>query len=526
MTAQRAPVGWTASHPFRAFRWFTCVLSIALLPAACTKTGSFEDQKPGQDQQLYPGLIPGLIPGFIPGFPFLTTESVGALAVEKDESHVWLVHGGTMMTSPTQWITRAMLAAVDPTTGLTTDMIDVSKAHDCQIVFPGPQRALVLTWSGSDERLDLLDTSALQVIRHATIAAEYGGPRTSPSGRFLVVADISGAGAPIHAIDTSTLDHVGIPHDGQMIQAMWDKNSDRLVAITMTSAHGLDSTTHLLIWDPDQAGVSPWPAPTTDVALHGYQWDSPFFFYDPASSTWIGISPDDRWAVFSVLRTSDGGRVLLVMNQQDGTIRTVPGQGPVAFTPDGSTIVSYGYGPSGEAVLYIIDVATLATKQVPIPGMSEIYYFATWDGTYVVVTAATGGNNRIVIYDPIKDASSVLEAMDPMELNDFVTRPGHGELWLASGGNELYRLQLEPAEIDTVDIGMPVRHLNILPTADRLVASPPIGPEIRFVDLADQKVSLIATLPSVWAGSTASVVAIAQPVVMQGPPVILTKRMF
>jgi hypothetical protein len=478
------------------------VLSIGVLGATgCT--GAVMDNQPGQDTWLDPD--------------FQTQHAVGALAVEKDESHVWLVHGGTKNYGQWNEEHRAFLSAIDPATGHATDVLDVSQGTDRRMVFTGPGSAVMMTGFGSAERLDVVDTDGLTIGNEKLIPAVYAGTRTSPSGRFLVVADQSAYDTPINVIDTTTLDRAVVHHGGDLVEAMWNHAGDRLLAIAVDDPFGASPTAHLLRWNAAGASVAAWPSPELDVTLHGYQWDTLF------SYTWIGISPDDHWAVFPLIDAASGDHVLVVLDQTDGTTRVVPGSGPVGFTPDGSTIVSYGYDAQDKTVLYMIDVATLSTEFVPVPGPSVIDYFVTWDGSFVVMSSIWD-DGRIVLFDPQSGTTTQLQAGGSLGLREFVTRPGHHQLWMASDDDDLYRLDLDQASLTRLTLGFGVKHLNILPSADRLVLGPPDGGTIRFFDLASQQVDMTVALPDPWTGVPAAPPAPGP--VSEHPVRALTKLLF
>src|SRR5579859_1704745 len=144
-----------------------------VLAAGCT--GAVMPNQPGNDTSLDPA--------------FNCAHCVGPLAIEKDQSLVWLMHGGTrtLVNGTTQQ--RELLAAIDPTSGAATDVLDLSGSTDHRLVFPAKGRALLVDKPATGyERLTLLDTVALTSRATTTQPGVYNGTRTSPSGRILVVA--------------------------------------------------------------------------------------------------------------------------------------------------------------------------------------------------------------------------------------------------------------------------------------------------------------------------------------------------
>jgi hypothetical protein len=444
------------------------LLSTCALLAGCTGM-TLGENRPGQDTHLDP---PGC---FEEG---CESHTVGGLAVQPDEKGVWFVH-----RSQADGADRAHLTHVDPVTGKATDVLDVTSGTDRRIVFPSDDRALLMAQRDGKERLVLLDTVARKPIAWTTKPTWYWGTRRASSGRFLAVADNAASTAPLHVVDTRTLEHVVVPHGGTAIEAMWNHSEDRLLAVSSTNPFEPEAAVRLLRWQV--SSIEDWPDADIDISLAGYGWD--FFF----SFTWIGISPDDRYAVFPLRRAETGEHVLAVLDQSDGSLRTVPGRGPVGFTPDSSTIVSYGYDEEQFGVLHLIDVVTLAIDEVPVPIQGGLSYFVTWDGNYVVATSVFG-NDRLVIYDPETGESTQVDGPH-VDLQEFVTRPGHHELWLASR-SALHRLDLEAAVLEPIPQAGEVSRVNILPIRDQLVlASGRVG-AVGFFDLASRAVTRTVSL--------------------------------
>ncbi len=469
----------TGSGLFCALHW--CMLiklwlvgTTCALAVSCTGMTSGEN-RPGADTWVDPP-TDDLGDPDDPSAPSIS-HTIGALAVEPDETHVWFVHRGR-----NRELVREHLAALDPVTNEVHSVLDVSGATDRRLIFPRDDRMLLMAQHNGQERLVLFDTDTRQAIKWTTKPTWYWGTRRSASGEFLAVADNGSSASPLHVIDANTLEHIVVPHGGTAIEAMWNNTSDHLLAVSATNPFSDNSTIRLLSWNV--TSVQEFPAPSVDITLPGYDWDFLFSF------TWIGVSPDGRWAVFP-LRDPEGQYVLVVLDQNDGSTRMVPGQGPVGFTPDSSSIVSYGYENGNE--LYMIDVVTLQTDQVPVAVNGGLSFFVTWDGNYVVATSV-GGDDKLVIYDPETGESTQVEGPH-VGLREFVARPGAHQLWLADLG-QLYKLHLEQATLTHIPLGSSVRSLNILPTQDRLVHTAGTEGVIRLFDMAtEQSDGVIALTP-------------------------------
>lgn len=382
---------------------------------------------------------------------------VGAIAVERDEDQLWVVHeqnkNGTR---------RAHLAAIDPIGGVATDLLDVSSSTDRRVVFPAADRMLLMAQRNGQENLVLFDTQTRTRIRSTTKPTWYWGTRTAPSGRAVVVADNAHPQSPLHVIDLATLEHQVLPHDGEYVEAMWNHDSDVLIALSVTETPA--PRAKLLRFDLEGADLAaPLPEPTVMWELDGYGWDLLFSF------TWIGVSPDDRWAVFPLIKHAGGEQqhVLLVLDQATGGVTLVPGKGPVGFTHDSSRIVSYGEAAEGTAQdLWLIDPITKARTVVPT-GYPLVSFFPSRDSDHIAITSPVT-NQHLTVYDT--RSQSLRSTGQYVSLNDFVTRPGRGQLFAESAGS-VFALDLAAATATPIALPALVGNINVRPTADQFVAT-------------------------------------------------------
>lgn len=388
---------------------------------------------------------------------------------------------------PTQAARRALYAVrADATSAeLVTRLDDTS---DARLMFPATG-TLLMSEQGGGELLRLLDGETHREIRRRSTRARYHGTRLSPSGRWIAVADNDDDDVPIHLLDAATLETIPIPHDGQWLEAMWMNGSDRLAAIVAYDIGQPAERMRLLVWDIsalEQKGfeigeLGYWVEPEIDVTVEGVGPDIFFSF------TWVGVSPNDRFAVFPVLgqpETADGQRPhrLLVLELASADVRVVEdAYGPVGFTPDGSTIVSYRYGDgTGEtrSFLRLVDVQTLETEDVELPLLGLPEYFVSRDGNLVVV-ADLSGQDQLVLVDI--DQQRVTQMAGPgVAFRSFVARPGHRELWLADAG--LYRVDLMAATVESMTLSVAAAHVNYLPARDQLVLVPEDVSRLAFFD--------------------------------------------
>lgn len=401
----------------------------------------------------------------------------------------------------------SLLRAVDPDTGLVSEVADLTGRDDARILFPA-SGVLVMSEKDEKDELLLLDKDTFKEKQREPIDVRYHGTRMSPSRAWIAVADNTSVTAPIHIIDAEILTRRVIPHNGDWLEAMWKNKSDELFAIVFynMAEDGTDPNlkpyARILSWsmtdveagqfEPDAEGF--WPDRKLDIQVPDVTGDFLFSF------TWVGISPDDKWAVFPVRETDPATpetHALLVVETATGEVRVVPGaKGPVGFTPDSSTIVSYDdngsqNGPEGKTPddevdqrLLLIDVTTLEIDPQDVDISGGLSYFISRDGNYVVV-ASNYGDEKLVFYDLDNDATSQM-AGPAIGLNEFVSRRGHNELWLVDESS-LFKIDMNAGELSQIEPGYGVQHINILPEHDWLVLSdvPNSGsqvPRLHFFD--------------------------------------------
>lgn len=452
--------------------------SLLLACTACTGF-SLGENTPGGDDWVDPPP------------PLEGEHLLGAIAVEPDEDQLWVVHEEMRAGAR-----RAFLAAVDPTSGTTHDIADVTTSTDRRVMFADGNRMLFMAQSGGTESLTLFDTTTRTPIAQTTKPTWYWGTRTAPSGRAVVVADNADPKAPLHVIDLATLQHQVLAHDGDHIEAMWNHDSDVLLALSVTESANAPPRAKLLRYDLTTHDFrQPLPAPTTLWQLDGYGWDLLFSF------TWIGISPDDRWAVFPLIKYSgteqDAEHVLLILDQTTGGVKLAPGRGPVGFTRDSRSIVSYGVRQTEEQVhedLWLIDPSTLATTVRPTS--YPLVSFAPMRHSDHVVAVHAFGGTTLEIHDLARSGARTV-TMASASLADFVTKPGH--VWMESTGT-VTDLDLATASVTSVALPDPAGNINIRPSFDQAVIAAATRAAIYRVDMTTrQLVGAPITLPRPFA---------------------------
>jgi hypothetical protein len=448
--------------------WRWCVILVAI--SGCTGL-SLGENEPGGDTWVEPPP------------PKTGEHRMGALAVERDEDQLWVVH-----TENRDGFTREHLSAIEAGTGATHEVLDVTGTSDRRVVFPAPNRMILMAQRNDQDQLVLLDTTTRTVLAQTIKPTWYWGTRTAPSGHSLVVADNDDPLAPLHVIDTATLAHQVVPHGGDAIEAMWDHNSDVLFALSVSDPFGPAATATILRFD-----ISDPTAPLTPTRtwqLPGYGWDYWFSF------TWITISPDDHWALFPLIdrRESEptfGQHVLCVLDQTTGTTAIVDGSGPAGFTRDSKTIVSYA-----ASSLWLIDPVTHTRKVVDMPFQGGINFFPARDADYIVVSGV-----RTAVYDIAKDRVDLLTNATAIGLDDFISRRGTAELWLHEAGlgslaTPVYTLDLAAATLTPVSSQLATT-LNVRPSADEAVIGDGTTATIQRISMTTRtQVGAVVQLPS------------------------------
>jgi hypothetical protein len=393
----------------------------------------------------------------------------------------------------------SILIAVDPDTGAARDVADLTNRDDPRLLFP-KTGVLVMSETAGHDRLELLDKDTFAPITSEDAMVRYHGTRMSPSRSWIAVADNTSDKAPIHILDTEMLKPTIIPHDGEWLEAMWMNGSDELLAIVFYKMNTPDAYARILAWSmaevsesgfkPDTSGF--WPNPKFDISVDGMTSDLAFSF------TWVGISPDDHWAVFpvrDVRATGADAYALLVVDTTTSDVRKVKNaKGPVGFTPDSSTIVSYndsGDQP-GDQRLLLIDVASLGVDPQDVPIKGGMTYFISRDGNFVVVGSSVGGQ-RLALYDVDQDKITQMDGPG-VGLFEFVSRKGKGEMWMVDQ-EELFRLDLLQGVFEPINTDFAPQHINILPKRDRLVLDGSRSDQLFFFDPTARKTTLIAELP-------------------------------
>lgn len=432
----------------------------------------------------------------------------GAIAVDDRTDTSYVLHRATKTTDADAGTDAgATTTSIDAIFAVSPDGTKIDKVedmagrNDIRILFPESGIMVMSELNGKD-RLQLFDNQSFSEKTSSQLDIRYHGTRMSPSRKWVAVADNTSDKAPIHIINSATLETQVVPHNGEWLEAMWMHNSDELLAIVFYDQNTMNPSARILSWAMSSVVMGDfkpdlmtgyWPAPKLDIALPLTASDFLFSF------TWVGISPDDKYAVFPV-RKSDGKDnftyQLLVVDTATGNINTIDNaKGPVGFTPDSSTIVSYRdvNTPDGtDQELLLIDMATLTPDAVSVPLQGGITYFVSHAGNYIVV-ASTNGAQRLVLHDV--DQNKTTQMAGPgIGLNEFVSRTAKNELWLVDS-QALFKLDMLQAQFETVPTTFAPTHINLLPKKDELVLAGNNDGKLYFFSPDSQQVTAEAALP-------------------------------
>lgn len=462
------------------------ILGASLMLTGCTGLTLGENEA-GGDTWLETE-VPHTNPGEI-------AHGTGSIAVDHRDETAYVMQVTSDHTEGETPIVSKDLYAADPDDGSVQHVGDFSDSDDMRILFP-KGGVMVMGEEGGVDTLSLFDADDHSLVIQDTRTVRYNGTRMSPSREWVAVADNTNTLSPIHIINGQTLDTTIIPHDGDWLEAMWMNESDELIAIVFYDWLGEEPYARILSWqmnDVVDSGFETagglWAEPRLDITVQGVTGD--FWF----SFSWVGISPDDERAVFPVLTDTEAGwrHDLIVMDIETGDVDTIENaKGPVGFTPDGQTIVSYTNAGDGDQDLLLIDALTLEKDDQPVSIAGGLSYFVTHEGNFVVV-AANDAEQQLVLYDIDQEEQTKMDGPG-IGLNEFVSRIGHGEMWLVDD-QALYRLDFYEGDLETVPTDFTPEHINILPGRDMLVLDDVKGTELSFFSPITRQVDIKAELP-------------------------------
>ncbi|MDX9719458.1 MAG: hypothetical protein RBU37_01830 [Myxococcota bacterium] len=423
----------------------------------------------------------------------------GAIAIDSRTQHVYML----TKSSNAQDELGGKLYRASPDSSTPSLVKDLRGMTDLRMLFPASGILLMAEDGDLNDSLTLLDHRSLMVKKERSFEVKFHGSRLSGSGRYLAVADNTSEASPIMVFDTETLESITIPHDGQQLEAMWSNQGDILLAVVGYNPLSEDASARFLAWDfsktspllqlTDPAGKL-WANPLFDLSAEHATMD--FFF----SFSWVGVSPDDRYAVFPMLLVSNTtpegpeptlnyDHLLYVVDLATGNMRTVMNaKGPVGFSADSSAIVSYRENGSNTDIL-LVDVDDLSENTVELD-YSGPQFFITREGNVLVIAPTNDDAQGLVLHDLNSGESRFVEGPS-LQLNHFTSRVGANELWIIDEG--VHRLDFVANQLETINLDWTPSSVNYLAARDLLVFNDTQSP--RFVFWSPTERSITRSVP-------------------------------
>ena len=404
-----------------------------------------------------------------------------ALEVEPAGETVLVNHFVTSLAEfhlPTQ-----TLYAVDPHTGATAEVAQLDDLDMVRVV-PGVAGLLVAGAArGKDEvRYYAPGTWELRGTETQDVCRQIGSLRLSPSGRYVAAC------GRLYDLEVGCSYRIDLGADDHGFQGVFLHGTDELVAVASPDPASSSGWTNVYAWDiPSVAeagfgtgfGGGGWDAPDLEVLVPGVVSDPQLVAVVDAS---------DHYAVFP----TNGGAGLIVVGLEVKRAHALSQvRGPVTFIPDQAAFLAHAQGGS----LVRVDAETGRTEDLLLP-------VAAGTGYSPFVRACPGSSRlgldlgsqiqRLLVYDAATGA--VEELTDPRRSLSFsVPRPGHAELWAVDGG--LYRLDLDAASLDAVEVPDEPTRIAALPKADLLAVDELGAPELHLVSPQARGVEKTITVP-------------------------------
>lgn len=512
-----------------------CSLTLGVAPLLLTQVGcggvSPNEQVPGETAYLELGAL-AVDPRTDTIFSLQTFfEPTPTPSVESDPIESPTVEP---TIAPEPVLLSRELYAIRPQDGSFQSLGNVFDVENIALLFP-KDRLMMVGYLQSQPLLRLYDAQTLSLEEEAFPAVpSWGGVTVAPSGSTFAVQDWSDEGEESKLTLTlgslETFETHSITLSDSSSRMVWSPTEDRLVLSVYTL--NLESqlpNIRVLSWTLDaleenafaldEEGL--WLGASVDIRLE-QQLPGKGFYSVPMFSPEGDFLIQPTYHVTESDTDGDGDQDLSIdesmihlISLPSGQIRTLPGlQGPANFTPDGSTLVANRQAVSTNAngetssrnMLVMVDVETLAYEETLLSEDGSSDYFVTREGNFVVIdmepiytiNEETGEqeleDSNLMIFDI--DAGVMRTITDSaVELADYVTRPGHGELWSLSG-TKLYRIDYVSAEVQNIRTSWESAFIHYLPNMDKLVLMEKAKPVLHLVDPDSLFVEQAISLPT------------------------------
>lgn len=512
-----------------------CSVTLGMAPLLLTQVGcggvAPDEQVPGETSYMEYGAL-AVDPRTDTIFSLQTFfEPTPTPSVESDPIESPTVEP---TSAPEPVLLSRELYAIRPQDGTFQSLGNVFDVENIALLFP-KDRLMMVGYLQNQPLLRLYDAQTLSLEEEAFPAVtSWGGVTVAPSGNTFAVQDWTNEGEDSKLTVTlgslETLETHSLTLSESSSRMVWSPTEDRLVLSMYTlnlesqlpSIRVLSWTLDALeknAYTLDEEGL--WVGASVDVRLE-QQTPGQGYYSAPM------ISPEGDYLIQSTFHVTesdtdgDGDQDLSIddsmihlISLPSGQIRTLRGlEGPANFTPDGSTLVANRQAVStnangetlSQSMLVLVDVETLAYEETFLSEDGYSDYFVTREGNFVVIdmepiystNEETGEqetvDSNLMIFDI--DAGVMRTITDSaVEIADYVTRPGHGELWSLSG-TKLYRIDYVSAKVQNINTSWESAFIHYLPNMDKLVLMERAKPVLHLVDPDSLFVERAITLPT------------------------------
>ena len=397
--------------------------------------------------------------------------------------------------------------------------------RNMRIIFPKDHLLTMGQPEGENyEEMALYDVRSLQHVWSARTVGNFTETRLSPSRRYLSVASIKDNLRSIQIVDIERQRLLKLPYEttGQ-IEASWLPDRDDLI-VTLEQGPDLRALSWSLNDNFDFSRLDNdgkfWDRSLFDIKILEHQLN-PWL-----SHSAIGRSPDGRYVAFPVrgfvedksLLVEEGSRQkeyrpshkIALLDTENGSVRLIEdAMGPVAFTPDSSTLVAYHIDETRTSAptrdfrseddpedittqpLLLFDVKTLEEQRQDFEFYGLLSFFVTASGNRIVVTSNNTAYDDFHLYDV--DSGRVTYSGEGLALEEFVDRSAASELWMLDKG--LWRVDYRDATQEKIELGWEPKHIGILPEHDYIVIDQSKEQKIHFIDPDTAEVHAEVPLP-------------------------------
>jgi hypothetical protein len=376
----------------------------------------------------------------------------GNVAVDYRTGTSWVVQA--VRDAPCNGNARRTLFAVQ-SGKQATRIMDVTRHEDVRITFPEDRVLVMAEYQGLDE-IYMMDPDDLRITAKLRSRAQYYTSRTSPSRRYVTVADSLGKTGALHVIDTREFVTTVIPHTGNLIQTQWLNHRDMLVAMVFYGNRRDGHHARILAWSFEDGAERPlfrdvegglWVNPEIDVRVEDVV---------PGDATpRIRVRDDDTWVSF-LARDLYGDDLVLTMELDTRAVGVSPDfSGPAVWVADGR-LAGWRMAEAGVQVILVDPVSAKEEILGVMPQMGRPN-----------LHAHPNANHLLAFQDDDLESFTVFDVNLRRPSRLFVRHHalgraaslGEDDVWFIAG-DKLNRVDLEQGQLAAVPIGQSVRNLS------------------------------------------------------------------